>query len=60
MRIKEISTFTIVGQMGHVQCGLKCLLGCDQKIETKLGCGNIMSQNTIVQLIGLMERQHLL
>ena len=38
------------------QCGLKCLLGHDQKIETKLGCENIMSQNTIVQQIGLIER----
>ena len=32
------------------QCGFFCLLGRDQKIETKLGCENIMSQNTIVQL----------
>ena len=38
------------------QCGLFCLLGRDQKIETKLGCENIMSQNTIVQQIGLIER----
>ena len=38
------------------QCGFKCLLGHDQKIETKLGYENIMSQNTIVQLIGLIER----
>ena len=40
----------------QVQCGLFCLLGRDQKIETKLGCENIMSQNTIVQLVGLIER----
>ena len=38
------------------QCGFFCLLGRDQKIETKLGCENIMSQNTIVQLIRLIER----
>ena len=38
------------------QCGFFCLLGRDQKIETKLGCENIMSQNTIVQQIGLIER----
>ena len=38
------------------QCGLFCLLGRDQKIEMKLGCENIMSQNTIVQRIGLIER----
>ena len=37
------------------QCGLFCLLGRDQKIEMKLGCENIMSQNTIVQRIGLIE-----
>ena len=37
------------------QCGLFCLLGRDQKIEMKLGCENIMSQNTIVQQIGLIE-----
>ena len=39
----------------HEQCGLFCLLGRDQKIEMKLGCENIMSQNTIVQRIGLIE-----
>ena len=39
------------------QCGFICLLGHDQKIETKLGYDDIMSQNTIVQLIGLMEWQ---
>ena len=38
------------------QCGFKCLLGRNQKIETKLGCENITSQNTIAQLIGLVER----
>ena len=38
------------------QCGFFCLLGRDQKIETKMGCENIMSQNTIVQLKGLIER----
>ena len=38
------------------QCGLFCLLGRDQKIEMKLGCENIMSQHTIVQLIELKER----
>ena len=38
------------------QCRFFCLLGRDQKIETKLGCENIMSQNTIVQQIGLIER----
>ena len=37
------------------QCGFFCLLGRDQKIEMKLGCENIMSQNTIVQRIGLIE-----
>ena len=38
------------------QCGFFCFLGRDQKIETKMGCENIMSQNTIVQQIGLIER----
>ena len=33
-----------------------CLLGRDQQIEMKLGCENIMSQNTIVQRIELIER----
>ena len=42
-----------------MQCGLFCLLGRDQKIEMKLGCENIMSQNTLVAclaIIGLIER----
>ena len=32
-------------------------MGRDQKFETNLGCENVKSQNTIVKLIGLMERQ---
>ena len=35
------------------QCGLFCLLGRDQKIEMKLGCENIMSQNTGCLLISV-------
>ena len=50
------SMFTVQVIEYQKQCGFFCLLGRDQKIETKLGCENIMSQNTIVQRIGLIER----
>ena len=36
--------------IAHRQCGSKCLVFCDQKIKTLLGCENKMSQNTIVKL----------
>ena len=47
----------IMGQFHLSPLWIKMLGGCDQKIKTKLGCENNLSQNTIVQLIGLMEWQ---
>ena len=52
----EIGHFLATLKVSQHQCGFFCLLGRDQKIEMKLGCENIMSQSTIVQQIGLIER----
>ena len=54
--ISQSPTNPFQKQQDQKQCGLFCLLGRDQKIEMKLGCENIISQNTIVQRIGLIER----
>ena len=33
--------------MAHEQCGIKCLMGCDHKIKTKMVCENIMHNRTL-------------